>query len=64
MAHAKDITGDPTKTDQAAGTGRLNWGLYCRLLKQVNYQGPMVLHNLRESQVGTCVAFLRRQLAM
>lgn len=63
MAHAKDITDDPTKTDQAAGTGRLDWSTYCRLLKKTGYKGPVVLHNLRESQVSASVAFLRRHLA-
>lgn len=64
MAHAKDITNDPAKIDQAAGTGRLDWDLYCRLLKQASYQGPVVLHNLRESQVAASVAFLRRHLVL
>lgn len=63
MAHAKDITDDPAKIDQAAGTGCLDWSTYCRLLKK-GCPGPVVLHNLRESQVATSVAFLRRHLGM
>jgi len=63
MAHAKDITDDDSKTDQAAGTGRLDWATYCRLLKQYGYDGPVVLHNLNESQVDSSIAFLKRHLA-
>ena len=63
MVHAKDITGDPTHTHQAAGTGKLDWRTYCRLLKQNNYEGVVILHNLRETEVATSVGFLEERLA-
>jgi sugar phosphate isomerase/epimerase len=63
MVHAKDITGDPTHTHQAAGTGTLDWRTYCRLLKQNNYEGVVILHNLREAEVNTSIAFLEDRLA-
>jgi sugar phosphate isomerase/epimerase len=63
MVHAKDITGDPTHTHQAAGTGKLDWNTYCRLLKQNNYAGVVILHNLREAEVKTSIAFLEDHLA-
>lgn len=63
MAHAKDIADDPTDTCQAAGTGRLDWSTYCRLLKENGYEGPVVLHNLRECEIEGSVSFLKSHLA-
>jgi sugar phosphate isomerase/epimerase len=62
IAHAKDIAG-PAKTDQAAGTGQLDWKTYCRLLTETGFKGPVILHNLKESQIRESVTFLRRHLA-
>ena len=61
--HAKDISDDATKKDQAAGTGRLDWGTYFRLLKRIEYDGPVILHNLREDQVDSSLSFARLHLA-
>ena len=61
MVHAKDVTGDPMH-NQAAGTGKLDWNTYCRLIKEHNYQGVVVLHNLRERDVTTSIAFLEDHL--
>lgn len=63
LVHAKDVTGDPTHTDQAAGSGKLDWGTYCRLLKQHNYKDVIILHNLRETEVNASTAFLMDHLA-
>jgi sugar phosphate isomerase/epimerase len=63
MAHAKDITGDEAKKQQAAGTGKLDWGAYFRALKRGGFDGPVILHNLKPAQVDAAVAFLRRQAA-
>jgi sugar phosphate isomerase/epimerase len=63
MVHAKDITGDEAKHDQAAGTGTLDWATYFRLMKSSGFDGPVLLHNLRPSQVAASVEFVRRQAA-
>lgn len=57
--HAKDITEDAAKKDQAAGTGHLDWETYFRLLNRIKYDGPVILHNLREEQVDASLAFVR-----
>ena len=63
MVHAKDITGDEAKKQQAAGTGKLDWAAYFRLLKQSGFDGPVILHNLKPAQVDAAAAFVRRQAA-
>jgi sugar phosphate isomerase/epimerase len=63
MAHAKDITGDEAKRQQAAGTGKLDWATYFRLLKHCGFDGPVILHNLKPAQVDAAITFLRRQVA-
>jgi sugar phosphate isomerase/epimerase len=63
MAHAKDITGDEAKKQQAAGTGRLDWPTLFRLLKRARFDGPLILHNLKSSQVDAAAAFIRAQAA-
>ncbi|MBU4398529.1 MAG: sugar phosphate isomerase/epimerase [Planctomycetes bacterium] len=63
IVHAKDITGDDTKKNQAAGTGLLDWPTYFRLMKSSGFDGPLLLHNMKPSQVATSVQFVRRQVA-
>lgn len=63
MVHAKDLADPPAKPSQAAGKGNLDWETYCRLLKAYSYKGPVVLHNLSESEVEESVAFVRDHLA-
>lgn len=57
LAHAKDLAAEMTGS-QAAGTGKLDWSTYFRLLKLANYSGPLLLHNLNESQVEESIAFV------
>lgn len=61
VAHAKEIPG--ADKQPVIGTGRLDWDTYFRLLKQSNFGGPIILHNLTESQVAASVAFIQGQLA-
>ena len=63
LAHAKDIGSDGGAGHEAAGTGLLDYDLYVRLLRGSGYDGPLILHSLREEQVPGCVAFLRGKLA-
>jgi sugar phosphate isomerase/epimerase len=62
-AHAKDITGDEAKKQQAAGTGKLDWATLFRLLKHSGFDGPVILHNLKPEQVAAAIAFVRGQAA-
>jgi sugar phosphate isomerase/epimerase len=61
-AHAKDLTREPRAGHVAAGTGCLNYPVYVSLLKQAGFDGPLILHSLREEETRAAVAFLRRQI--
>jgi sugar phosphate isomerase/epimerase len=63
LVHAKDIPGDSDHASQAAGAGRLDWYTYCRLLKEYDYNGPVILHSLSEFEVGPSVSFVKHHLA-
>jgi sugar phosphate isomerase/epimerase len=62
LAHAKDRAADGTTGQVAAGQGILDYPYYLKLLHQVGYSGPLILHGLREEQVAESVAFLRSHL--
>lgn len=60
IAHAKDRLPDGTVT--VAGTGILDYGHYLRLLRSINFAGPLILHGLDEAQVPAAVGFLCAKL--
>jgi sugar phosphate isomerase/epimerase len=62
IAHAKDLSRDGEAGHEAAGTGLLDYGHYIALLRQYQFDGPLILHNLSEQQVPGCVAFLAGKL--
>ena len=63
LAHAKDIVAEgDAKEHPAAGTGLLDWDTYLALLDESPYDGPIILHNLGESQVPQCVRFIQSHL--
>jgi sugar phosphate isomerase/epimerase len=62
LAHAKDLDHDGDAGHLAAGTGLLDYDHYVALLRQAGYNGPLILHSLREDQVGASVGFLRNKL--
>jgi sugar phosphate isomerase/epimerase len=62
LAHAKDLSRDGEAGHEAAGTGVLDYDHYLGLLRRAGYDGPLILHGLREDQVGRSVAFLRGKL--
>lgn len=62
IAHAKDLSHDGDAGHEAAGTGVLNYDLYLMLLEKIGYDGPLILHGLREDQVAFSVDFLRSKL--
>jgi sugar phosphate isomerase/epimerase len=62
LAHAKDVREDGTVV--AAGRGGLDYELYVQSLREVGYDGPLVLHGLGEDQVPSAARFVRRQLEL
>jgi len=62
IVHAKDLSHDGEAGQEAAGTGRLDYDHYLSLLQKTGYDGPLILHSLREEQVDQSVSFLRRKL--
>jgi len=61
IVHAKDIHAGNNGKRQAAGTGVLDYQTCFRLLKHNGYDGPVVLHNLEESEVAASITFIRRE---
>jgi len=60
IAHAKDRGSD--STFKAAGEGILDYDQYVRLLRAVDFNGPLILHGLTEEQVDAALQFLRGKL--
>jgi sugar phosphate isomerase/epimerase len=60
IAHAKDRLPDGTVTP--AGNGILDYNHYLRLLRSINFEGPLILHSLDEVQVPAAVHFLSTKL--
>jgi sugar phosphate isomerase/epimerase len=63
IAHAKDVRNDNGLRYLAAGKGVLDYDYYIARLKSAGFAGPLILHELAETEIGACVAFLRRKLA-
>lgn len=59
LAHAKDLRADGAAGDAAAGAGVLDYAHYLAGLRACGYAGPLILHSLREEEVGAAVAFLQ-----
>jgi sugar phosphate isomerase/epimerase len=62
MAHAKDLATTPAQGHLAAGHGCLDYDHYLGCLERVGFNGPLILHGLSESQVGSSVSFLKSKL--
>ncbi len=63
VAHAKDLDRDGDAGRLAAGQGVLDYGHYLRLLQVAGFDGPLILHGLKEDEVAESCAFLRAELA-
>ena len=59
LAHCKDISNEDPPIAGAAGTGILNYSLYLRRLREMDYQGPLILHSLSEEQIPASVDYIR-----
>lgn len=62
IAHAKDLTKSSDLAFVAAGEGVLDYKTYLSLLKQYNYNGPLIMHGLAEEQIPTSLTFLKGEL--
>jgi sugar phosphate isomerase/epimerase len=62
IAHAKDLGRDGQAGHEAAGAGVLDYDHYLKLLRQIGFAGPLLLHGLAESEVNPRLAFLRGKL--
>jgi sugar phosphate isomerase/epimerase len=62
IAHAKDVRADGELRHLAAGKGVLDYDHYLSLLKACGFAGPLILHELKETEVAESVAFLRGKL--
>ena len=55
---------DDDDGNAAAGTGLLDYRRCLSVLLQAGFDGPLILHDLNESQAAHSVAFVRRRLAI
>ena len=63
IAHGKDLDHGGDSGHLAAGTGKLDYAHYVRLLCGLSFDVPVILHGLKEEQVEGCVAMLRGHAA-
>ena len=62
IAHAKDVQMAGKLRYLAAGHGSLDYDHYLSLLEACGFAGPLLLHELQESEVAGSVVFLREKL--
>ncbi|MCE2451231.1 MAG: sugar phosphate isomerase/epimerase [Candidatus Latescibacteria bacterium] len=62
LAHAKDLEQDGDVGHQAAGTGLLDYDHYLACLRQIGFDGSLILHSLEEEQVAASAAFVREYM--
>jgi sugar phosphate isomerase/epimerase len=62
MAHAKELAADGTLGGIPPGRGILDWHFYVEQLMDVNFNGPLVMHGLNESDVAEGTTFLQRTI--
>lgn len=63
IVHAKDVTNNPAQPIAPAGHGILDYGRHLSQLRAADFDGPLILHGLEESEVPGAVTYLRTQLA-
>ena len=59
LAHAKDLLEDGKAGDVAAGKGKLDYPLYLNLLKEINFEGAVLLHGLNEDEVEDSIRYVQ-----
>jgi sugar phosphate isomerase/epimerase len=59
LAHAKDLS---AHGPVAAGKGLLDFDSYLSWLRRIDFHGPVIVHGLKEDEVGECLTFLRKKM--
>jgi sugar phosphate isomerase/epimerase len=62
LAHAKDLDRDGEAGHLAAGKGLLDYDHYLSLLDKLEFDVPLILHGLSESELPESLAFVREKL--
>jgi sugar phosphate isomerase/epimerase len=62
IAHAKDLDRDGEAGHLAAGRGLLDYELYLSLLNKLEFDVPVILHSLTESELPDSLAFVRARM--
>ena len=58
LAHAKELAPDWMPDGRGPGRGILDWGYYLDRLWRTGFTGSLILHGLREAEVGAALRFL------
>jgi sugar phosphate isomerase/epimerase len=59
LAHAKDLG---PHGPVPAGKGLLDYDFYLAWLRRIEFRGPLIVHGLKEEEVGECLTFLRKKM--
>lgn len=59
LAHAKDLADKEELSFVAAGKGILNFKHYIKLLKEYQYDGPLIMHGLSPEQIPGSIGYLK-----
>jgi sugar phosphate isomerase/epimerase len=62
IAHAKDLDRDGEAGHLPAGKGRLDYDHYLSLLSKLEFDVPVILHGLTESELPASLAFIRAKM--
>jgi sugar phosphate isomerase/epimerase len=62
IAHAKDLDRDGEAGHLAAGKGLLDYEHYLSLLNKLEFDVPVILHGLTESELPESLAFMRNKM--
>ena len=62
LAHAKDILEDGQAGDVAAGKGKLDYGHYLKLLREIGFGGAILLHGLSEAEVARSLQHVKNSM--
>ena len=62
LAHAKDILEDGKAGDVAAGRGKLDYRHYLKLLREIGFDGAILLHGLSEAEVAESLQHLKNSM--
>lgn len=62
LAHAKDYIPGEATAFTGPGLGVLDFEFYIGLLKEAGYDGALIMHGMKERDVGACTAYLKRRL--